>query len=672
MNQSTNDIFRIRDLSNDVPYTVSIQAINIAGTSASSNTLTTTPFDIPDSPSIVSTDPSNKSCIVIYTPSPWNGGNTITGYKYSLNAGPFVDVETDTNNPTRFAINTTPTSVYQLINGTKYDLRLFAVNARGNSFASAIQTFTPRTIPDVPSNVKIYEYNQYATASFITEYDGGNTIVGYSYSLDGVMTDQLYTDSQFITIGGLENGRTYTLGLHAKNYAGYSSYYQSINPYTTPDTPVIVSILPDDSKVSLAYIGFNGGRQAITTYSIDGSEFTTIDPNNVLYDSSTNTYRFDITGYTNGTTVTSLENGTTYRLRVRTVNRAGYSPVSEEYFITPYTKPKPPTIRAITPGIQRLNVFFTPNPDNGGNTITYYEYVYVTEDGVQAQGSIQNSAVSVLDPSFVISNVAYGVNYSVGIRSANYAGFSAFSNIVVGLPADVPLPPTINTIVSSDKRLTVYFTKGAPRDTIASTCTYYVYDEYGVVLDTREFQTDPTQLDASFVLVDISGSPLINGTKYYIDIQNRNSYGYSALSNRVYNIPCRPPSPPKFLSNLGVNQVATITFEPNRDNGGAELTDMLVSFNGPLRSINRVSIGLNVTTLQFGGLNNKATYKLQLYAVNPAGISAPAEIDVITYQDVTSLEYIQQNSTLNPNGSSSNGLRYSTVVGINKGNTTYI
>jgi titin len=672
MNQSTNRIFRIRDLSNDVPYTVSIQAINIAGNSASSNTLTTTPFDIPDSPSIVSTDPSNKSCIVMYTPPAWNGGNTITGYKYSLNAGPFADVEIDANNPTRFAINTTPTSVYQLINGAKYDIRLFAVNARGNSFASAIQSFTPRTIPDVPSNVKIYEYNQYVTASFITEYDGGNTIVGYSYSLDGVMSEQLYTDSQFITISGLENGRTYTLGLHAKNSAGYSSYYQSINPYTTPDKPVIVSILPDDSKVSLGYIGFNGGRSTITTYSIGGGEFNTIDPNDVLYDSSTNTYRFDISRYTNGTAVTALENGTTYRLRVRTVNRAGYSPVSDEYQITPYTKPKPPAIRYITPGIQSLNVFFTPNSDNGGNTITQYEYVYVSEDGLPVQGTIQNSAVSILDPSFVISNVVYGVNYSVGIRAANYAGFSAFSSIVVGSPADVPFPPTINEIVSSDKKLTIYFTKGAPRGTNASMCTYYVYDEYGVVLDSREFQTDPTRFDASFVLVDISGSPLINGLKYYIDIQNRNSDGYSALSNRMYNIPCSPPSPPIFLTNLGVNQTATITFEPNPDNGGAELTEILVSFNGPLRSINREPIGLNVTTLQFGGLNNKAIYKLQLYAVNPAGISAPAEIDVITYQDVTSLKYIQSNSTLNPNGSSSNRLRYSTVVGINKGNTTYI
>ena len=645
---ATNDIYRITDLSNGVPYTVSIQAMNIAGNSVSSNIRTASPFSVPDAPSIVSITPNNKRCVVVYSPPAWDGGNTIIGYKYSLNSGPLVNVETL---DVPFIIDTTPTSVYQLINGTEYSVRLFAVNARGDSVASIIAPFTPRTVPDTPTRVRITESYQSVTVSFITLFDGGNPIVGYTYSLDGVMSTELYTTPRF-TINGLVNGRTYVLGLHAKNDAGFSEYYQPVIPYTNPTKPVVTSIVPYDSKVTLGFIGENGGRDIITSYSIDGDVFIQLGFDRL------NTYVFDISG---------LQNGTTYSVRIQTINLAGYSPISEPYSITAYTNPKTPTIRRIVPGIQTLTIFFTPNPDDGGNTVTQYEYTYNSFTGI-----LQHSSIYLFDPSFVISNLTYGISYNVRIRAINSAGPSGFSNELIGSPVEVPIAPTINDIVSADRTLTIYLTKGEPRGTNAEICKYNVYNSFGELLDEREFQTDPTRLDASFTLTDILGTPLVNGVKYYIDIQNRNSNGYSTLSNREYDIPARPPLPPIFLTYSGVNGVATITFERDPDTGGAELTDILVSFNGPLRSIDKQSIGLDITTLRFGGLNNKTDYTLQLYAVNPAGISVPAELNVITYPDQTTLKYIQRNSTLNPNGSSSNRIRYSTIVGISSGNTQFV
>jgi len=683
---ATDDIFRISDLSNGNPYDISIQAMNIAGNSVTSNIVTTIPFNIPDPPSVISIDPYNKRGVVVYSPPQWNGGNTITGYKYSLNSGPLVNADIMENDPTRFTIDTTPT--YNLINGTEYSLKLFAVNARGNSFASVIQTFTPRTVPDAPTNVTIIELNQSVSVHFITAYDGGNTIVGYTYSLDGSMSTILYRNSRFI-VDGLENGRTYTLGLHAKNSVGYSEYYQSITPCTIPDKPVVTTIIPYDSRVTVGFVGFNGGSDMMVSYSINDSNFIQLGLERL------NAHIFDITELPNGT---PLQNGTTYSIRIQTINLTGYSPISDTYFVTPYTNPKSPTIRYIKPGIKQLLVFFTPNTDDGGNTVTQYEYVYntITVDdnpspvipqtptqvvppfsGVLTNsgatyGYIDTSTISLFDPSFTILNLTYAVNYSVRVRAINAAGSSGFSNEVSGSPADVPVAPTLNDIVSFDKQLTVYFTKNDPRGEDAETCKYTVYDSFGGILDSREFQTDPTQREFSFDLIDISGSPLINGLKYYIDIQNKNSYGYSTPSNRLYNIPCRPPLPPIFLTQIGVNGFATITFKQNPDNGGADLTDILVSFNGRFKSINKESIGLDKTTLQFGGLNNKTNYVLQLYAVNPAGISDPSELTVVTYEDTASRKYIQKNSTLNPNGSSSNRIRYSTIVGINEGNTTYI
>jgi titin len=664
---ATNDIYRILDLMNGTPYSISIQAVNIAGNSVSSNMVTTIPFDVPDSPYILSIVPSSKSGLVTYSPPEWNGGNTITGYRYSLNSGPFVDAVISPDDPTQFTIDTTPTSVYQLANGTQYLTELVAVNARGNSLRSIVSSFIPRTVPDTPTKVTIKEENRQATVRFTVAYDGGNAILGHTYSLDGVISDQLYEYSRF-TITGLENGRRYQVGLYAKNDAGYSiGYFQTVVPYTIPDKPVVVSIIPDDSKITLAFAGYNGGRDILTTYSINGStnraDFIRVKPADLVYDTVAQTYSFAIL---------ELQNGTTYSLHIQTINTAGFSPISETYYITPYTISKPPEINRIVPGIRNLTVFFTPNPDDGGNTITQYEYAYNSSNGsAELNGVIQKDAVSLYDPSFVISSLTYGIRYSVSLRAVNYAGNSEYSNIIIETPRDVPFAPTLNSIVSYDQALAVFFTKGEPRGTNAELCKYYVYDSLGNVLDEREIVTDPTRMDVSFDLIDINGAPLRNGFRYGIDVQNRNSDGYSELSNRIVGVPCKPPLPPIFLTNLGVNQLATITFEQNPDNGGADVTDILVSFNGPLRAIDKQSIGIDTTTLQFGGLRNKNKYILQLYAVNPAGISDPAEITVISYAEVVALDYVKQNSTLNPNGALSASRRYAGVVGRSGGNTVY-
>jgi hypothetical protein len=717
---ATDDIFRISDLSNGIPYDISIQANNIAGNSVTSNIVTTIPFDIPDSPSIVSIATYSKSCVVVYSPPPWNGGNTITGYKYSLNFGPLVNADIMENDPTRFTINTTPT--YKLTNGTKYSLKLFAVNARGNSFASVIQTFTPQTVPDVPTGLTIDEpftfddepftiddepltfddepltfddepltfddepfsvipqtrtkllrsfsgagalYSPISmTVQFETTYDGGNKILYYNYDLDEVPSRTNYAASLF-TIDGLIPGKTYTLMVYAYNAAGFSSAVKSFTPCINPSKPSVTTITPYDSGVMVEFAGLNGGSDltAVKYYSTNNNtrfiQLGLNPPNTSFYIT-----KFPIGG-------TPLNNGTTYSFRIQTINRIGASPFSEPFSITPYTNPKLPTIRYIKPGIGKLIVFFTPNTDNGGNTVTQYEYVYKAGND-QTYGNVDTSTISLSDPSFTILNLTYAVNYSVRVRAINAAGSSGFSNEVAGSPVDVPVAPTLNDIVPSDKKLTVYFTKNDPRGEDAEMCKYNVYNSSGDLLDSREFQTDPTHRDISFDLIDITGSPLINGLKYYIDIQNQNLYGYSTLSKPQYSIPRSPPLPPIFLTFVGVNGRATITFEQNPDNGGADLTDILVSFNGPLRSINKQSIGLDKTTLQFGGLNNKTNYVLQLYAVNPAGISRPSELTVVTYEDPASRKYLQKNSTLNPNGSSSNKIRYSTIVGISRGNTRFV
>jgi uncharacterized protein YccT (UPF0319 family) len=167
--------FVITGLTNGTTYTVKMQAVNSIGTSASSAASSAViPKTVPGSPSISSVTAGNQQVSVVFAAPASIGGSAITQYKYRLNGGSSVALSGLTS----------PFTISGLTNGTSYTLTMTAVNAAGESSASAASAaFIPATVPTTPAIQSITASNQSISVSFTTD-NGGKALTSLEYSLN--------------------------------------------------------------------------------------------------------------------------------------------------------------------------------------------------------------------------------------------------------------------------------------------------------------------------------------------------------------------------------------------------------------------------------------------------------------------------------------------------------
>ncbi len=143
---ATSKTFTVTGLTNGLPYTFQVRAVNANGTgalSAVSNTV------IPQGPpGVVAAPTANRgdtTASLDWTAPANDGGDPITGYSVQVRTGTTVfrtDILTGTG---------TSTTVTGLTNGTAYNFRVAATNSLGTgSFSASSNTVTPATVPDPP------------------------------------------------------------------------------------------------------------------------------------------------------------------------------------------------------------------------------------------------------------------------------------------------------------------------------------------------------------------------------------------------------------------------------------------------------------------------------------------------------------------------------------------
>ena len=141
--------------------------------------------------------------------------------------------------------------------------------------------------------------------------------------------------------------------------------------------------------------------------------------------------RWISTGSTDtSTTVTGLTNGQSYTFRVRAVNSAGASAASGSQSATPTTtEPDAPEGLSFTPGDGQVTLRWRPPGNDGGDTITHYEYEL---DGSGTWISTGSTATR-----HTVTGLNNGQTYTFRVRAVNALGNGA----VVTLQA-TPSPPT--------------------------------------------------------------------------------------------------------------------------------------------------------------------------------------------------------------------------------------
>ena len=512
---STDTTTTVTGLTNGQSYTFRVRAVNSAGASAASAaSASVTPATVPGAPTSLGATAGDQEVMLSWTAPASNGGDSITGYEYEQSGG---------GNWISTGGTDTTYTVFNLTNGQPYRFKVRAVNSVGPGAASAASAnVTPATEPGAPTNLSATVSDQQVVLSWTAPgNNGGARILRYEYELDfsgtWISTGSAATN---YTVMGLTNDQSYDFQVRAVNRAGsgQASSSESATPTATlvaPDTPFGLSATAGNQRVVLNWVQPSGGA-ALTDYEYE------LD----LSDTWTSTG-----GTATNYTVMGLTNGQSYTFRVRAVNSAGASAASGSQSATPTTtEPDAPESLRFTPGDGQVTLRWSPPTNDGGDTITHYEYEL---DGSGTWISTGSTATS-----HTVTGLNNGQTYTFRVRAVNAQGNGDPVTLQAtpspstggggggGLPVPVPSAPRNLVAIGGDRQVTLSWE--APEDDGGAAITDYEYRIDGKGRWISIGSTDTTYT--------VTG--LVNWQVYVFQVRavNRNN-GKGRASNQVEATP---------------------------------------------------------------------------------------------------------------------------------------
>lgn len=176
---------------------------------------------------------------------------------------------------------------------------------------------------------------------------------------------------------------------------------------TVPSAPVIISVTPFDTSLTIEFLQSSNGGSPIINY-----EYAFIDVSGgVVY------IPFSPPVTTTPVFLTGLTRGTTYNLKIRAVNAVGPSIGSATITQTTLDVPSAPTNLTGIPGDESIQVLFTQGSD-GGSSITNYEY------SLNGGSSWISFSPAITSSPVTISGLTNGTIYDIKLRAINSVGNS--------------------------------------------------------------------------------------------------------------------------------------------------------------------------------------------------------------------------------------------------------
>ena len=573
--------YEITNLLNGTEYTVRVFAVNESypdDPSDESNEMTGTPSTEPQPPTDVTITGFGDESLAVSWTAPTGiegtGGSPITGFKIQWKPNSQADWTTyeerdDEDDRSPFTITET------LENGTKYDVRVIAVNINGDSRESGSATGAPSRKPDAPTGVDITDYGDgwlEVTWNAVTGTGTGgspikNYIVQWKSGANYDTTNQATPADSPYTITNLENGTEYTVRLLAVNETypndpsadpGDGTNEDKETPRTKPKPPTGVNI--NDYGDGFLKVGWtapeDNGGSALASFKVQwksGSD---------TFDDAATDSREQTVAAVSGTTayettISNLTNGTKYTVQVLAVNgnRASdnISDSSNTASGTPSTTPDAPkSVTIINEGDRTLTVTWEPPGEIGGLAITNYKVQWMDEDDTDWTSPANDKGAT--DRSHVIRDLTNGEIYTVQVFAKNANGYSNQPGQVTGRPSKKPNPPTdVKVSAHGDKWLEVTWTE--PEDKGGLPTTYIVQwkpdgEEYDEQSRQHTSATSPHRITS-----------LLNGTEYTVRVLAENARGKSDTSNQPTGTPMTKPQPPTDVSIAGFgNESLTVSW----------------------------------------------------------------------------------------------------------------
>ena len=603
---------RIGGLVNGTEYWVWVQAVNGVGAGPWSSPASATAATVPGQPRGVTFERAHESVAVAWQPPDGDGGSDITGYVVQWSDDEFdQSVEEGRVGP-----GVSEYLVDRLTNGREYSLRVQAVNGVGGGPWALSGPVTPATVPGVPGNAMLEVRDAALVASWTALDDGGSDIESYwvVWSIDDQReeTDPKATvpgGESSRRIGGLVNGTEYWVWVQAVNGVGAGPWSspQSAAPARPPTAPQNVETEPDDGAATVSWeepttVGGADVTSYLVQWSIDDQREDT-DP--------AATVGGDVFSYR----ITGLVNGTEYKVWVSAENAGGVGPPGETV-AQPRTVPGPPASLALAAMAGTLLASWDAPDDDGGADVTSY----LVQWNIEGQGSETGGQETISEQRIQISDLMFGVTYTVSVSAVNPAGTGAAVSASL-LVDSAPGAPRSGSVVVRNGVLEVYWEAPAAAGATAITGYRVAWKAPGESYDSS---------DCSFRRIEVSAGapygvigPLVNSTTYSIQVVAVNESG-PGDPLEFTGTPLAVPGRPEGLGAFPVDGGLLIDWDQPWD-GGSPITGYRVQWKGPGQMYNdsdrSVLVSSSTLSHRISGLTNGTEVDVRVTAVNANGAS---------------------------------------------------
>jgi len=448
-----------------------------------------------------------------------NGGSAITNYtvEYSNDAGVIW------SNARLAASTSTQLKLSGLLPVTNYLFRIAAVTAFGKSayLTGSVTTLVAQASAPTVLSVPSVTSNKVTLAWSAPLANGGSAVTSYVVEISSdagstwTVVPRAPTDLLGITANSLLAGKTYIFRVSAVTSFGTG---EATSPLSVTTTQLSGPSAPSDFKVS-----------TIKSTGVAVSWKAPVPPSgvkisNYLVDISldgTNWVSFTKKDSTTASiSISNLQVGTSYQLRVSALATTGTSDYLIGSFTTLPTVATPPSLLTANE-ITASSFLLSWLPGfSGGSAVTNY----IVEINGAGLGWATVPHDSSANSSLLIQNLLPGVKYSARIKAVNSVGVSKVSTtlIVTTLPT-VPSAPEALTLKSSTSALTVITWK-APNNGGAKVTDYQV--KYS--MDQGQTWLLMTKAVSTATLLNIRG--LKAKTNYWFTVEAKNSAGFSVVS----------------------------------------------------------------------------------------------------------------------------------------------
>jgi hypothetical protein len=595
-----NTTCTISGLTNGAVQSITVTAVNDAGTSEASNAISKTPRFTPGAPVGIRLTPLNGGVSVSWNAPVDSGGAPIT--QYTVNASP-TGTTGSVNTCVQNSGEARSCLITGLSNGTSYTVTVVATNGVGDGPGSTSQNVIPADVPTAPTAVIPTVGNGSISVKWKAAQDSGSPILSYRVDLTPGGFSCEITDLSFLgcTIADLDNGVPYSVSVYATNAVGESesaSVAGTVTPRAIPSAVQSVVVSAASGKATVSWIpGFNGGApiQSYKVVSSPGGTICTVNAPNTQC------------------IISNLKNGSQYTFSVIAVNDAGSSQPTISTSTLIAGTPSAPVALKVKPGDGMITVSFAP-PSlalTGGTPIINYT-VFVNDE----------EACTVVPAKLltcVVNDLENGTPQIVRVTSNNLIGPSVSTAEVVATPGRVASAATDVTLTQGAGLLTVSWTE--PEDDGGSPLTGYA------VTLTPGGKTCKVDQDATSC--DISG--LTVGTTYIAKVVAINGVGTSVAASSSSMKIVGAPSAVRNLTASALSKGAKLYFAPPANNGGSAILNYYFSVTGPGGfsfesgpvAASKVKGSYAVTKLTKG-----VTYTIVVTVDNEFGMSAEAKTTV--------------------------------------------